>query len=249
MAAWMESLGPWVLLAAGAALVFAVLSRLFGGRRAALRFGVLLLVFFGTAYLTLRAGWGDFLDPLASRPALLHGAATCWWITAAYTANAALRRWVWHGVLLVGGKPAVPRLLTNLVSAFLYLVAIMVVLYFVYEKPITGVAAASGVLVFLIGYSAQPTLGELFAGIALNFSRPFEPGDSVIVGDVEGTVMDIDWRSVSILSLPGNLTVIPNSQAAGSTIVNYDRPSATVLRHLEFEADYGVAPVRVSEVV
>ena len=45
-------------------------------------------------------------------------------------------------------------------------------------------------------------------------------GDWILVGDVEGEVIDINFRSIKIRSLDKTVSVITNSKVCSSTIVN-----------------------------
>jgi hypothetical protein len=51
--------------------------------------------------------------------------------------------------------------------------------------------------------------------------QPFKPGHWVRVGDIEGVVVDINWRTTRIRNRNGNIIVVPNSELAGSSITNY----------------------------
>ena len=44
------------------------------------------------------------------------------------------------------------------------------------------------VLGVVIGFALQETLGNIFSGLTLQISRPFEPGDWVRIADKVGTV-------------------------------------------------------------
>jgi small-conductance mechanosensitive channel len=43
----------------------------------------------------------------------------------------------------------------------------MIILRFVFDQPVTAVAAISGVVALVIGYLAQSILKEIFSGISL----------------------------------------------------------------------------------
>ncbi|MCC7535128.1 MAG: mechanosensitive ion channel family protein [Deltaproteobacteria bacterium] len=79
---------------------------------------------------------------------------------------------------------------------------------------IGGVAAALAV---------QNVLGDVFASLALYFDRPFDLGDFVVVGDVQGTVERIGVRSTRIVALSGEQVIFPNAKLAGNTIRNFRR--------------------------
>jgi hypothetical protein len=61
----------------------------------------------------------------------------------------------------------------------------------------------------------------------LNATQPFRLGDWVTIGEVEGKVIESNWRATSLLNAQGNIVVIPNSVAARTNIVNANQPLDT----------------------
>ena len=59
-------------------------------------------------------------------------------MSLAFTVNATLNRSVWRGLLAEDGESQVPKLLTDFIAVFVYLVAVMIVMHFVYDEPITA---------------------------------------------------------------------------------------------------------------
>ena len=74
----------------------------------------------------------------------------------------------------------------------------------------------------------NPTLSQavgigFIAGITLVLERPFGIGDYIVLGDCEGTVEDISFRSTRIRT-PDNVAItIENSKITAEYIQNYDR--------------------------
>jgi small-conductance mechanosensitive channel len=54
----------------------------------------------------------------------------------------------------------------------------MIIMHFVYGQSITAVAATSGAVALVLGYSSQSMLDEIFAGLAPNVDAPFTKGVS-----------------------------------------------------------------------
>jgi small-conductance mechanosensitive channel/tellurite resistance protein len=233
-----------------AAVVFVTTVRWIAGKyNNRIVFALQMLIFFSLTY-----GFNNYILDWFSLSSFDQDAdqiaATLWWLSTAFLCNAILKVVVWDGLLAERGESTVPRLLTDFVAAFIYLVAIMVVLHFVYGEPITAIAATSGAAAFIIGYSAQSTLGELFAGISLNLSRSFKKGDSIEIDGVVGRVDDVNWRSVSLYEYESDTTVIyPNSAVASSEFSNISRPARRVRGHLEFTAEFSSPPDLVTRAV
>src|SRR6266496_1711580 len=73
-----------------------------------------------------------------------------------------------------------------------------------------GILASSAVLVHVIGFAAQRTIGNVVAGILIVFSQLLRLGDSVMVDDVVGTVEEIGLTYTFIRVADDTRLVIPN---------------------------------------
>lgn len=137
----------------------------------------------------------------------------------------ALMVFLWNG-LGREGQEAFPRLLVVVVRILIYVTIILVITQFIYDKSITALATLSGAFALIVGLSAQTTLGEMFAGIAIALSRPFAVGDWIKVGNLdEGRVIDMTSRLVRIQTRQRNVINVPNRVCADSPIRNFSRPS------------------------
>ena len=147
----------------------------------------------------------------------------------AFAADVGTRILLWRGMLARSGRSAVPPLLVGTVRVLTYLFASLIVIQFVYGKSITALATLSGAFALVLGLSAQTTLGEMFAGIAIALSRPFRLGDWVKVGTLdEGRVVDMTWRLVRIETRDHHTINIPNRMVADASVYNFSHPRRTV---------------------
>ena len=118
----------------------------------------------------------------------------------------------------------VPKLLLALPRLLLILLAAWVLLSGVWSVDLSSIFAALGVSTLIVSVALQDTLSGIASGFLLMLDRPFQPGDWVNAEDIEGRVIDTNWRSTRIQDRNGDLIAIPNGQLAGATIVNYDEP-------------------------
>lgn len=170
-------------------------------------------------------------------------------LSLAYMINLALKRYVWHGALKHSDtQSAVPDILVQLANFGVYATAVLLISGLVFQRDVTAVAATSGAVAFIIGYSAQSTLAEIFSGLALNLTHPFRKGDSVQVDGIWAIVVDSGWRAVTLRTYDGNLIILPNSKAANLRLTNLSQPNTNVRQHIPITVDIGVAPERVREV-
>jgi len=110
--------------------------------------------------------------------------------------------------------------------------------------------ATSGVLAIILGLALQSTLGDVFSGIVLSFSRPYRAGDWVSVeGGTDGRVIELNWRATSILTARRDLAIVPNSTIAKSKIVNVSSPSGIHGTTVTVQVDAKAPPSRASEIL
>ena len=143
----------------------------------------------------------------------------------------------------------VPRLFRDLTRVFLILCGVAIVLSLVWGADLGGVIAALGVGSIVIGLALQDTLGNLFSGIALLFERPFSEGDWITVDDITGKVIEINWRSVHLLTRELEMLIIPNAVLAGATIRNYRRPQKLHIEPVDIGFSYSDPPNKVKQVM
>ncbi|CAB3771541.1 mechanosensitive ion channel domain-containing protein [Paraburkholderia humisilvae] len=143
-----------------------------------------------------------------------------WWLTGARLLGQAL------DTLLLPHAWRRQRLFQDVFGALVFLAAIVASLGFVLELPIRGLVATSGALAIVLGLAIQSTLSDVFAGIVLNTTEPYHIGDWVLIDDVDGRVVEMNWRATHLLTSQGNVVIVPNAVAAKTKITNYNRPGA-----------------------
>lgn len=133
-----------------------------------------------------------------------------------------VRYFIWEGHFSKVHKIKAPGLLVGIVRVTIYLICTLSILQFVYGQTITALATLSGAFAVVLGLSAQTTLGEMFAGIAIAVSRPFHIGDWVKIGDLEeGEVIDQTWRTVRIRTRDKTIMNITNRVVAEKPVKNF----------------------------
>ncbi|MDL2407191.1 mechanosensitive ion channel family protein [Rhizobium calliandrae] len=143
-----------------------------------------------------------------------------WWVNGAWVLIAFVRLF-----LIFERKPREARLLQDLVVGIIYLGAALSVVADVFSVPIGTLIATSGVFAIILGLALQSTLSDVFSGIALNLGRPYSVGDWVVLdNDVQGRVVETNWRATHLLSGTNDLVVIPNSALAKTRITNLSSP-------------------------
>ena len=138
-----------------------------------------------------------------------------------------------------------PKLLIDLCRVFIVLVCAAFIISQIWGLDLKAMLAALGVGSLVIGLALQDTLGNLFSGIAVVSARQFRPGDWIKVGDIEGQVRSINWRSVSVATSTGDLIIIPNGQIARERLRNFgaDKGSNAILIDFKLPNDQAPQPI------
>ncbi len=119
------------------------------------------------------------------------------------------------------GRQSIPQLLLALPRLLIFLVGGWVLIAGVWDIDLSAALTALGVTSLVISFALQDTLSGLASGVLLLGDQPFQTGDWISVGDIEGLVVDINWRTSRIRTRDGDVIVVPNSELAGSKILNY----------------------------
>lgn len=123
------------------------------------------------------------------------------------------------------GHRSVPRLVLAMPRLGVILVTAWVLIAGVWGVDLSAALTALGVTSLVISFALQDTLGGIASGFTLLADQPFSAGDWIESDDIEGLVVDVNWRSTRVQNRDGDLVVIPNGLLAKATIVNFDQPT------------------------
>lgn len=142
------------------------------------------------------------------------------------------------------------RILSDLLQGGALLVVALVALQASGVNP-ASLLATSAVLTAVLGLSLQETLGNLFAGLAIQGEEPFHVGDFVQFDlDKAGVVTEINWRATKILTNDHYIITVPNGVLARASILNFSKPERfaryQVNVNVPYEAPAGVAELLVN---
>ena len=100
----------------------------------------------------------------------------------------------------------------------------------------------SAVGAVVVGFALQDTLGNLFAGLAIQIEKPFRVGQWVQIGEREGQVQEITWRATKLRTKAGQFLIVPNSFLSREPVLNFSEPIIPTRIEVEIGASYGVPP-------
>jgi small-conductance mechanosensitive channel len=169
-----------------------------------------------------------------------------WWILGAWLVKSVLDLILEKTIFPHDDQPHARRLFADLASALVYVIAFVGIIETVLKQPISAVLATSGVLAIVLGLALQNTLADVFSGLAINIEHPFRSGDWITLnGDVEGEVMEINWRATRLRSAANDLIMIPNSVIAKAIVTNHGRLSSPHILTIGIQVDHRVPAMRV----
>ena len=126
------------------------------------------------------------------------------------------------------------EVIRRLTQLAVYTFALLVVVG-LFTDNVGSLLVGAGFLGIVVGMAARQTLGAVLAGFVLMFSRPFEVGDWVEIGDREGTVTEISIMSTRLRSFDGEVVTLPNDTVRSGSIVDRSRRN-----RLRIEIEVGV---------
>ncbi|MEL6224204.1 MAG: mechanosensitive ion channel family protein [Cyanobacteria bacterium J06626_14] len=120
-----------------------------------------------------------------------------------------------------GWQIDVPNLLFQVARGVIVLGVLSYLLAAVWQIDLSKVFAALGVGSLVIALALQDTLSNLVSGFLLIFESPFKVGDWVRIKDLEGEVLEVNWRAVRLKTRERDVVIIPNGVLGKETIYNY----------------------------
>ncbi|MGB1885616.1 MAG: mechanosensitive ion channel family protein, partial [Gammaproteobacteria bacterium] len=144
-----------------------------------------------------------------------------------------------------------PRIVEDLVSVAAYVAFGLIRLRYA-GLELSQIVTTSAVLTGVVAFSMQDTLGNILGGIALQLDNSLRIGEWIKVGDINGKITEIRWRSTEIETRNWETIVVPNSVLMrGEFIVlgrRKDQPEQW-RRWVWFNVGYESAPSEVISVV
>ena len=127
-----------------------------------------------------------------------------------------------------------------------FLIGFLVLFATLFEEKLLATSAVGAVVV---GFALQDTLGNAFAGLAIQSEKPFSLGHWVKIGEFEGRVAEVTWRATKLRTKSGNFVIVPNNIVGREPITNYSEPVAPTRISVEVGVTYDAPPNHVKSVL
>lgn len=206
--------------------------------------------------LVVNAYADRFVEPLAAAAGANAAKLTVYvlrsliWLTGAWVVTRLI-----NGLLLNplirrrSGSPA-PRILANSVGAAVFVLALFGIVRYVFDRPVTGLVATSGVVTIIIGFAIREMIADFFSGIAMNTERPYRIGDFVeLEPGLVGRVTELNWRSTRLTTQAGTVVIVPNSNLASRQFINYSLPTPEYRESMQLVLNFTTDPRRAENIL
>ncbi len=144
----------------------------------------------------------------------------------------------------------ISSLLKTVLSIIVYIVTFFVIFQSQFPNvDLTALFTGSTIIGIVVGLALQDTLGNLFAGLALQADQPFQVGDVIAIpSGATGVVETVSWRGVKIRTFQNKLLIISNAVLGKENIEVAPKTNLNA-RLVFFNTLYSASPTKTIHVV
>ncbi|MGV8174828.1 MAG: mechanosensitive ion channel family protein [Methanothrix sp.] len=130
-------------------------------------------------------------------------------------------------------------MIRRLVSATIYLIGLMLIIYQVPQlrSLVTAIVAGAGIAGLAIGYAARDSLANFTSSIFIAVFKPFRVGDLVDFRGEHGQIEDLTLRHTVIRTTDNKRVIIPNSIMGNEPIINWSIRDPEITWIVEFDLE------------
>lgn len=99
---------------------------------------------------------------------------------------------------------------------------------------------SAGILSVIIGIAAQPTLGNIVAGMQIAITQPIRIGDTIMIDGNWSTVENLGYTYATIKTWDERRLFVPMRYFVNQTIENLSHPESHLTRTVSLLVDYGI---------
>lgn len=107
-----------------------------------------------------------------------------------------------------------------------------------------GIVAGLSIGSLAVGFAAKDSIENLFGTVTVLLDKPYQLGDWVTVGDIDGSVEHVGFRSTKVRTFYNSVITVPNSRFIA---VHVDNMGARRYRRIKTTVSlaYGTPPLRI----
>lgn len=150
------------------------------------------------------------------------------------------------------GKTKVPKMtyqfILLLVKVLLYLFLVLILLSIV-GIQVSGILTAFSAIILAVGVALENNISNFANGIILVSTQMFNAGDYIsIQGDVEGTIVSINFLFTTINTTDNKKITVPNSKLVNNSVSNYSAYSTRRV-NMNFAVSYDSDVEKVKKII
>ena len=120
------------------------------------------------------------------------------------------------------GNEALNSFIGKILKAVIYLIALIIIMHD-WGIDLGGLIAGLGIGSAALALAAQDFVKSLIGGFSIITDKTFEIGDFIEVGEFQGTVIDITFRSTRLKAVNNTIISMPNSVIVAEYVKNWSK--------------------------
>ena len=139
-------------------------------------------------------------------------------------------------------------LIKEMAKLLLWAISAFWILGSVFHVNIPALITGLGVGGIAIALAGKETVENFFAAFTILSDKPFQTGDTIKLGDVEGVVERIGFRSTRLRNLDGSAYIVPNQNLVSQNVVNLSQRDNRVMK-VAVNIKYGITHDALQELI
>ncbi len=111
-------------------------------------------------------------------------------------------------------------LVRRIAKIFLTFVGVVYVASY-FSEDLYGIVAGLSIGSLALGFAAKDSIENLFGTMTVLMDKPYQLGDWITVGDIDGTVQEVGFRSTKVRTFYDSVISVPNSRFISAHIENW----------------------------
>ncbi len=150
-----------------------------------------------------------------------------------------VQMWLTNGPLLRKSMDPGARHVAGTLARYLMLLVGLLVIVQTAGIDLTTFNVLAGAVGIGVGFGLQNVVSNFIAGVIIMFERPIRIGDRIVVGGVEGNVVEIGARGTTVVTNDNIAVIVPNSKFITENVVNWKYTDSSVRFRIPVRVAYG----------